>query len=72
MNLKNKSHKPDFLKQENRPVQYFTEEYINWCKNLSLEEIVDKISELQNQFWLKHSNKNRQELQKIKVGWLLK
>ena len=52
---------PDFLKAENRPVQYFTEEYIAQCKKMSLEEIVDKISEQQDFFWQMHLSKNFNE-----------
>ncbi len=52
---------PDFLKKQNRPVQYFTEEYIAQCKKMSLEEIVDKISEQQQFFWQIHLAKNFNE-----------
>lgn len=42
----------DFLKKENRPVQYFTKEYLAQCQKMSLEEIVQKIEEQKNLFWL--------------------
>ncbi len=72
MNLKNRVQLPAFIKQENRPVQCFTEEYISRCQKMSLEDIVDKISELKNQFWQNHSDKDKNALKKIKTDWLLK
>ena len=52
---------PEFLRKENRPVQYFSEEYIHQCQKMSLEEIVDKISEQQDFFWQMHLEKNFNE-----------
>lgn len=40
--------KPEFLKKENRPVQYFSEEYLAECQKMSLLEIINKISDQQD------------------------
>ena len=53
--------RPHFLRKENRPVQYFTEEYIRQCQKMSLEEIVDKISEQQDFFWQMHQDTQSEE-----------
>ncbi len=52
---------PEFLRKENRPVQYFSEAYIQLCQKMSLEEIVDKISEQQDFFWQLHQEKSFNE-----------
>ncbi len=70
MHSKNKN--PDFLKQENRPVQIFTSDYIARCQELSLDEIVDKVSDLQNVFWQKHADKTVNDLKELEIDWLLK
>lgn len=53
--------KPDFLKKENRPVQYFSEEYLAECQKMSLQEIIYKISDQQDLFWKMHAEKNEDE-----------
>ena len=52
---------PDFLRPENRPVQYFTKDYIDQCKKMSLLEIVEKIDQQQQFFWKMHQEKNHDE-----------
>ena len=58
---------PDFLKPENRPVQYFTQEYIDQCKKMSREEIVEKISEQQEFFWKMHLGEEFEKSQLISI-----
>lgn len=59
--------KPDFLKKENRPVQYFSEDYLAECQKMSLLEIVNKISDQQDFFWKMHTDKNYDESTLISI-----
>ncbi len=54
--------KPEFLKKENRPVQYFSEEYLVECQKMSLQEIINKISDQQDLFWKMHTEKNDESI----------
>lgn len=59
--------KYDFIKQENRPVQYFNQEYIDQCKKMSPLEIVEKISEQQDFFWKLHLGEEFEKSQLISI-----
>jgi len=49
---------PAFLKPENRPVQYFSQEYIDQCQKMSLKEIIEKVDQQQQFFWKMHLEEN--------------
>ncbi len=66
------AEKNDFYKVNQRPVQYFNQDYIDQCQIMSHIEIIEKITEQQNLFWsLQNRDVEKSCLISLKVNDLL-
>ena len=66
-----KSKKPNsiLLNQRNEAFRIVSDDYSSASQRLNLGSIVDRVSEIQDLFWLKNLNQTAGELKRFRKGW---
>ncbi len=66
-----KSKKPNsiLLNQRNEAFKIRSDDYSTSNQGINLGSIVDRVSEIQDLFWLKNLNQSATELKRFKKGW---
>jgi hypothetical protein len=72
MNFKSKKTQSILLNQRNEAFKIKSDDYMSSNQSINLGSIVDRVSEIQDLFWLKNLNQTAGELKKLKKGWFSK